>query len=155
MLFRSVNVNTVFTVTPPSHRYDLEIEEDLIEEVARMFGFDNIPALPPKARAAMFGAPEAKTSLFALRDVLAGRDYQEVVNYSFVDAAWEADFGDAGKPIALLNPIASQMGVMRTSLFGGLVANLAYNLNRKQAPRPGPRQPRSGGRAPSRWGHRA
>ena len=120
-------------VTPPPFRFDLEIEEDLIEEVARMFGFDNIPALPPKARAAMFGAPEAKTSLFALRDVLAGRDYQEVVNYSFVDAAWEADFGGAGKPIALLNPIASQMGVMRTSLFGGLVANLAYNLNRKQA----------------------
>jgi len=119
-------------VTPPPFRFDLEIEEDLIEEVARMVGFDNIPALPPKARAAMFATPETRRSLFDLRDVLAGRDYQEVVNYSFVDAQWERDLAGNAVPVALLNPIASQMGVMRTSLFGGLVANLAYNLNRKQ-----------------------
>jgi len=119
-------------VTPPPFRFDLEIEEDLIEEVARMVGFDNIPALPPKARAAMLVTPETRRSLFDLRDILAGRDYQEVVNYSFVDAQWERDLAGNAAPVALLNPIASQMGVMRTSLFGGLVANLAYNLNRKQ-----------------------
>jgi phenylalanyl-tRNA synthetase beta chain len=120
-------------VTPPAFRFDLEIEEDLIEEVARMYGFDNIPALPPKARATMFGVPETRRSLFALRDALAERDYQEVVNYSFVEAEWEADLAGNNSPIPLLNPIASQMGVMRTSLFGGLVANVVYNLNRKQA----------------------
>jgi phenylalanyl-tRNA synthetase beta chain len=120
-------------VTPPAFRFDLEIEEDLIEEVARMHGFDNIPAIPPRARAAMFGATEHKRGLFALRDLLAGRDFQEVVNYSFVDADWEADLAGNAAPIRLLNPIASQMGVMRSTLFGGLVANLAYNLNRKQS----------------------
>ena len=120
-------------VTPPAFRFDLEIEEDLIEEVARMHGFDNIPALPPKARAAMFGATEQRRDLFALRDVLAARDYQEVVNYSFVDAQWEADFGGDHAPIGLLNPIASQMGVMRTTLIGSLIANLSYNLNRQQS----------------------
>ncbi len=120
-------------VTPPPFRFDLEIEEDLIEEVARMVGFDNIPALPPKARAAMSIAPETRRNLFTLRDVLAGRDYQEVVNYSFVDADWERDLAGNASPIPLLNPIASQMGVMRTTLFGGLIANVAYNLNRKQS----------------------
>ena len=120
-------------VTPPAFRFDLEIEEDLIEEVARMHGFDNIPALPPKARAAMFGSTEHRRDLFALRDVLAARDYQEVVNYSFVDTQWEADLAGGHAPIGLLNPIASQMGVMRTTLFGGLLANLSYNLNRQQS----------------------
>ena len=127
------DLGDILEVTPPPFRFDLEIEEDLIEEVARMHGFDNIPALPPKARAAMFGASEFKRDLFALRDILAARDYQEVINYSFVDAAWETDFGAGPAPIRLLNPIASQMGVMRTTLFGGLLANLSYNLNRKQS----------------------
>ncbi len=126
------DLGEILEVTPPPFRFDLEIEEDLIEEVARMHGFDNIPALPPKARAAMFGATESRRDLFALRDILAARDYQEVINYSFVDAAWEGDHG-AGAPIRLLNPIASQMGVMRTTMFGGLLANLSHNLNRKQS----------------------
>ncbi|MBL8385243.1 MAG: phenylalanine--tRNA ligase subunit beta [Burkholderiales bacterium] len=127
------DLGEVIEVTPPPFRFDLSIEEDLIEEVARMHGFDNIPALPPKARSAMFNAPESRRSLFTLRDILAGRDYQEVVNYSFVDAAWEADLAGNLTPIRLKNPIASQMGVMRSSLFGSLVANVAYNLNRKQS----------------------
>ena len=127
------DLGDVLEVAPPPFRFDLEIEEDLIEEVARMVGFDNIPALPPKARAEMFVAPETRRSLFNLRDVLAGRDYQEVVNYSFVDADWEKDLAGNVSPIPLLNPIASQMGVMRTTLFGGLIANVAYNLNRKQS----------------------
>ena len=122
-----------FEVRPPSFRFDIEIEEDLVEEIARIHGFDNIPAHPPLARAAMMQGAEARRSLFALRDLLATRDYTEVLNYSFVDAQWEAGLAANPAPVRLLNPIASQMSVMRSSLFGGLVANLAYNLNRKQS----------------------
>lgn len=121
----------LFSVTPPSYRFDIEIEEDLIEEVARVYGFENIPALPPVAANAMRIAPENTRSLFAIRRLLADQDYQEVVNFSFVDTAWEADFGGNADPIKLLNPIASQMSVMRSSLIAGLVANARYNVNRK------------------------
>ncbi len=122
-----------FRVTPPSYRFDLAIEEDLIEEVARLHGFDRIPATPPRAVAAMLPVPEGRRSAHAMRALLAGRDYQEVVNYSFVDLAAEKDLAGNERPIALLNPIASQMSVMRSSLIGGLVANAQYNLNRKAA----------------------
>jgi phenylalanyl-tRNA synthetase beta chain len=121
----------MFTVTPPSWRFDIEIEEDLIEEIARVYGFENIPALPPVAPNTMRIAPENRRSLFAIRRQLADADYQEVVNYSFVEEAWEADFAANTDPIRLLNPIASQMSVMRSSLVGSLVANVRYNLNRK------------------------
>ncbi len=121
----------LFRVTPPSYRFDIEIEEDLIEEVARVYGFENIPALAPVAPNTMRIAPEASRSLFALRRKLADADYQEVVNFSFVEEAWEADFAANAEPIRLLNPIASQMSVMRSSLLAGLVANVRYNLNRK------------------------
>ncbi len=120
-----------FVVTPPSYRFDLEIEEDLIEEVARVHGFDRIPAHPPVAPAAMRSEPEARRSLHALRGQLAGADYQEVINFSFVDAQWERDFAGNADPIRLLNPIASQLAVMRTTLLGGLVATVRYNLNRQ------------------------
>jgi phenylalanyl-tRNA synthetase beta chain len=120
-----------FIVTPPSYRFDIEIEEDLIEEVARVYGFENIPALPPVAPNMMRIAPENQRSLFAVRRQLADADYQEVVNFSFVEEDWEADFAANTNPIRLLNPIASQMSVMRTSLLASLVANVRYNLNRK------------------------
>lgn len=123
----------LFSVTPPSYRFDIEIEEDLIEEVARVYGFENIPALPPVAANAMRIAPENSRSLFAIRRLLADQDYQEVVNFSFVESAWEADFAGNTDPIRLLNPIASQMSVMRSSLIAGLVANARYNVNRKAA----------------------
>src|SRR5450830_930521 len=97
-----------FLVTPPSYRFDIEIEEDLIEEVARVYGFENIPALPPVAASAMLIDPENKRSLFAIRRLIADQDYQEVVNYSFVEEVWEKDFGGNDAPIKLLNPIASQ-----------------------------------------------
>ncbi len=121
----------VFTVTPPSFRFDIEIEEDLIEEVARVYGFENIPALPPVAENAMRIKPENQRSLFDIRHLIAAQDYQEVVNYSFVEEAWEADFMANTQPVRLLNPIASQMSVMRTSLLPSLIANVRYNLNRK------------------------
>ena len=120
-----------FLVTPPSYRFDLEIEEDLIEEVARVYGFENIPTLPPVAANAMLIAPENQRSLFAIRRLVADQDYQEVVNYSFVEEAWEKDFAGNDTPVRLLNPIASQMSVMRTNLIGSLIANARYNLNRK------------------------
>jgi phenylalanyl-tRNA synthetase beta chain len=120
-----------FEVTSPSYRFDIEIEEDLIEEVARVYGFENIPANPPVAPSAMLIAPENTRSLFALRHQMADLGYQEVVNMSFVEAAWETDFSGNLNPIKLQNPIASQLSVMRSSLIGNLVANVRYNLNRK------------------------
>ena len=123
----------VFDVTAPSYRFDIEIEEDLIEEIARVYGFENIPALPPVAANAVRIAPENQRSLFAIRRQLADFDYQEVVNFSFVDVDSEQDFGGNADPIRLLNPIASQMSVMRSQLIGGLVANVRYNVNRKQS----------------------
>ena len=122
-----------FAVTPPSYRFDLEIEEDLIEEVARLFGFERIPADPPRAAAQMRLRREEQRSAHDVRRALARDGYQELVNYSFVDAAWEQDFAGNPDPIRVLNPIASQMSVMRTTLVGGLVAALGYNLNRKQS----------------------
>ncbi|MBQ5947276.1 phenylalanine--tRNA ligase subunit beta [Massilia sp. ST3] len=121
----------VFSVTAPSYRFDIEIEEDLIEEVARVYGFENIPALPPVAPSAMLIEPENTRSLFAIRHQLADLGYQEVVNMSFVEAQWEQDFAANAEPIRLQNPIASQMSVMRSNLIGSLVANVRYNVNRK------------------------
>ena len=120
-----------FVVTPPSYRFDIEIEEDLIEEVARVYGFDRIPARPPLAPSTMLPLSERRRSFHDLRAHMAAAEYQEVVNYGFVDATWESDFAGNPDPIRLLNPIAGQMAVMRSSLIGGLVANVAYNLNRK------------------------
>jgi phenylalanyl-tRNA synthetase beta chain len=120
-----------FTVSAPSYRFDIEIEEDLIEEVARVYGFENIPALPPVAPSAMLIEPENTRSLFAVRHQLADIGYQEVVNMSFVESQWEADFAGNSDPIRLQNPIASQMNVMRSNLIGSLIANVRYNLNRK------------------------
>lgn len=121
----------VFSVTPPSYRFDIEIEEDLIEEIARVYGFENIPELPPIAANTMRIAPENTRSPFTIRRQLADLDYQEVVNFSFVEQAWEADFAGNANSIKLLNPIASQMSVMRSTMIGNLVTNVRYNLNRK------------------------
>jgi phenylalanyl-tRNA synthetase beta chain len=121
-----------FDVTPPSYRFDIAIEEDLIEELARIHGYDNIPAAAPLARATMVGAPESQRSRAALRARLADRDYHEVVTYSFVDREWEADFCANEAPVALANPIASHMSVMRSSLIPGLVATIEFNVRHKQ-----------------------
>src|SRR5690606_23591284 len=121
-----------FVVTPPSFRFDLEIEEDLIEEVARVYGFERIPDVPPVARAAMRAMPESIRPVHALRHAVAAMDYQEVVNFSFVPSDWERDLAGNTNPINLLNPIASQLSVMRSSLIGGLLENVRYNANRKQ-----------------------
>ncbi len=120
-----------FVITPPSYRFDIEIEEDLIEEVARVYGFERIPASPPLAVANMLALPEERRSLHDLRERMAAAGYQEIVSYSFVEESWEQDFAGNAQPLRLLNPIASQLAVMRSSLIGGLAANVRYNLNRK------------------------
>ncbi|OHC64329.1 MAG: phenylalanine--tRNA ligase subunit beta [Rhodocyclales bacterium GWA2_65_19] len=120
-----------FLVTPPSFRFDIEIEEDLIEEIARIHGYDNIPSQPPVAQLAMMPATEMSRTPMVLRRLVAERDYHEVVTFSFVEAAWETDFAANAVPIVLANPIASQMGVMRSSLIGGLVGTLVTNRKRQ------------------------
>lgn len=121
----------IFAVTPPSYRFDIEIEEDLIEEVARIYGFENIPARPPVAKNEMRATNETRRSIHALRHAVAARDYAETVNFSFVDESWERDFAGNASPIRVVNPIASQLAVMRTTLFGSLVDVLRHNLNRR------------------------
>ncbi len=121
-----------FVVTPPAYRFDIAIEEDLIEEIARVYGFERIPANPPLAPAVMCARPESVQGVHELRKRLAACGYREVINFSFVDAAWETDFAGNAQPIRLLNPIASQLAVMRSTLIGSLVANVRYNLNRKR-----------------------
>jgi phenylalanyl-tRNA synthetase beta chain len=120
-----------YVVTPPPYRFDIAIEEDLIEEVARIHGFERIAAHPPRAAAVMLPAPEGRRSLHALRERMAAAGYREVINFTFVEPQWEADFAGEAEPIRLLNPIAAQQSVMRTSLIGSLVANLRYNQARK------------------------
>ncbi|PKO47532.1 MAG: phenylalanine--tRNA ligase subunit beta [Betaproteobacteria bacterium HGW-Betaproteobacteria-22] len=130
--FAFSTADAVFTVTPPSYRFDITIEEDLIEEVARLHGYDHIPATPPVAELTMLAAPEQQLHLNKIRDGLVSAGYQEVVTYSFVDERWERDLLGNHAPIRLKNPIASNLSVMRTSLWGGLLDTLSYNLNRKQ-----------------------
>jgi len=122
-----------FSITPPAFRFDLDIEEDFIEEIARIHGYDRIPASVPKAFLEMLPEPETRSvPIERLRQILTARDYQEVINYAFVEEAWETDFVGNDKSVRLKNPIASHMSVMRSSLLGGLVSNLQFNFNRKQ-----------------------
>ena len=119
------------TVTPPSFRFDLKIEEDLIEEVARMGGYNNLPTTPPKAPITAKIRAESQRSPHAVRRQLAALGYQETINFSFVDARWETELADNANPVALLNPIASQMSVMRSSLIGSLLQVVKFNADRK------------------------
>jgi phenylalanyl-tRNA synthetase beta chain len=116
--------------TPPSWRFDLAIEEDLVEEVARIHGYEHVPAEAPRAAVPMLPLREGNRSRFELRHALAALGYQEVINYSFVPEEWEEDFAGARAPVRLSNPIASPMSAMRTTLLGGLVQTLRGNLNR-------------------------
>ncbi|MDO9024677.1 phenylalanine--tRNA ligase subunit beta [Zwartia sp.] len=123
----------VFKVEPPSYRFDIQIEEDLIEEIARIIGFENIPAVPPVAPAQMRMALETTRSSHTIRNKVTDLGYQEVINFSFVEQHWEEAMCGQSDPIRLLNPIASQLAVMRSSLLPGLIANIRYNANRKQS----------------------
>lgn len=121
----------VLSVTAPSYRFDLQIEEDLIEEIARVVGYDKLPSTPPVAPITAKLLPEARRSTFAIRRAVAALGYQETINFSFVDERWEHELAGNAKPIRLLNPIASQMSVMRSSLLGSLIQVLKFNQDRK------------------------
>jgi phenylalanyl-tRNA synthetase beta chain len=127
-----------FTVVPPSFRFDINIEEDLIEEVVRLWGFNNLPQRPPIAAAVLMSSAEGSRTLGSFKRTVAARDYQEVVNFSFVSSVLNAQLAQSKalleKTIALQNPIAAQLDVMRISLWPSLIENLQSNLNRK-APR--------------------
>ncbi len=118
-------------VETPLYRFDLEIEEDLIEEIARLYGFENIPEIAPSAQLVILSQPEKKRSIHTTRHLLAAQDYQEVINYGFIDQASEENISGNKTPIQVLNPLAEQFAVMRSSLLGGLLQNLKSNLNRK------------------------
>jgi phenylalanyl-tRNA synthetase beta chain len=122
--------NEALRVTPPSWRFDLEIEEDFVEEVARIHGYEHVPDGAPRSTVPMLRIADGSRSRFDLRHALAALGYQEVINYSFVAAQWERDFAGNESPVRLANPIASPMGVMRSTLLAGLVQSLASNLNR-------------------------
>lgn len=118
--------------TSPSFRYDIEIEADLIEEIARVYGYENIPDDYTSGRLKMMALPETRRQRFDIYRQLAARGYQEVVSYAFVNEQWEQDFAANNNPIRLQNPLAAQYSVMRSTLIGGLVEILQNNLNRKQ-----------------------
>ncbi len=118
-------------VCPPSWRFDLQIEEDLIEEVIRVIGYSQLPSDPPRAPVVARVRSESTHSLHGLRHQLAHRDYSETINFSFVEKRWESELAGNDEPVRLLNPIAAPLSVMRSSLMGGLVAVLRHNLSRK------------------------
>jgi phenylalanyl-tRNA synthetase beta chain len=118
-------------VTPPSWRFDLLIEEDLIEEVIRVLGYDKLPSTAPLAPVTAKVRSESQRSPHAVRRVLAGLDYFETINFSFVEERWERELAGNVDPIRVLNPIASPLSVMRSSLVGSLVNVLRHNLARK------------------------
>jgi len=119
-------------VTPPSRRFDIEREEDLIEEVARMHGYDNIPSHLPAGEPPAPERDETRLPLSALQAQLAARDYHEAICYAFVDAEWLRTWQLDEQAIPLANPLSAELGVMRTSLLPGLVAALQGNLRRQQ-----------------------
>ena len=122
-----------FRVTAPSFRFDIEIEADLIEEIGRVYGYENIPDDYTSGRLKMLALPETRRPRFAVYNEMAARGYREVVSYAFVDEQWEHDFAANANPIRLQNPLAAQYAVMRSTLIGGLVEILQNNLNRKQS----------------------
>ena len=122
-----------WTVTPPPHRPDVAAEIDLIEEVARVTGFDNLPGATPVAGLDIAAEAESHVGIGRIRGLLVDRGYHEAVTYSFVDAGLQARIAPALEGVALANPIASDMGVMRTTLWPGLIGAAAWNVNRQQS----------------------
>ncbi len=119
------------TVTPPPWRFDLKIEEDLIEEVIRVIGFQQLPTTATVAPVTPRVRREAQRHPNALRRQLAALGYAETINFSFVEARWEAELAGNAEPIRVLNPIAAPLAVMRSGLIGGLVQVLRTNLSRR------------------------
>jgi len=123
----------VWQVIVPAYRFDIKIEVDLIEEVARIYGYNNIPNISPKAMLKMVEQKEAKVSLAKLKATLVNRDYQEAITYSFVDPKVQGLIHPNEDVMTLPHPISSEMSVMRLSLWTGLLQSVVYNQNRQQA----------------------
>ncbi|AOV17185.1 phenylalanine--tRNA ligase subunit beta [Acidihalobacter aeolianus] len=119
-------------VVPPSHRFDLSIEVDLIEELARVHGYGNIPERHMPVRPGIVAESEGRVEVGRLRELLCARGYREAISYSFIEASLARAFAPDVEPIALSNPLSAELAVMRPSLWPGLVKALAYNANRQQ-----------------------
>ena len=119
-------------VTIPSFRFDLAIAVDLVEEVARLHGYDELGATMPNAEMAIEGADHWRQSLASCRNICIGKGYFEAITYSFIDEKLFAQFNPGSDPYRLENPISAEMSVMRASLLPGLASALAHNQNRQQ-----------------------
>jgi phenylalanyl-tRNA synthetase beta chain len=122
-----------WTLTVPSWRFDLAIEADLVEEVARVYGYNRLPITTVKSALAIEPGREARLPLSAMRNVLVERGYREAITYSFVDPALQAKLNPGVQALPVANPIASDMAQMRTSLWPGLIRALRHNINRQQS----------------------
>ena len=125
--------DNVWQVAVPAYRFDISIEVDLIEEVARIYGYNNIPNISPVATLAMSEHKEAKISVARLRQTLVNRDYQEAITYSFVDPKVQRLIHPEQAVMTLPHPISTEMSEMRVSLWTGLLQAVAYNQNRQQS----------------------
>ncbi len=119
-------------VTPPGFRFDIEIEADLIEELARIYGYDQLPTKSLEMSSALKGTTELELDPERVKDLLVDRGYQEVVTFSFVDTITEARLAPNEQPIKLKNPISSELSVMRTTLWSGLITAALRNQNHQQ-----------------------
>lgn len=119
--------------TIPSWRFDIAIEVDLLEELARVYGYNNLPVTHIRADLQMRARPETDLSIRYLRRHLGARGYREAITYSFVEPGLQQLFDPELAPVALKNPISAEMAVMRTSLLPGLVAAVLHNVNRQQS----------------------
>jgi phenylalanyl-tRNA synthetase beta chain len=119
-------------ITPPGFRFDIAIEEDLLEEIGRIVGYNNLPSSSLLMRSELGKAPEASLSLARLQDCLVDRGYQEAITYSFVDEAMQTAVAPDDEFISIKNPISSELAVMRTTLWCGLLNAAQYNVNRQQ-----------------------
>jgi phenylalanyl-tRNA synthetase beta chain len=121
-----------WTFTAPSNRFDIAIEEDLLEELARIYGYNRLPTNNLQASASFSAQAEAKLSLPRLKNILVDRGYHEAITYSFVSPEINALFNPNDKAIALTNPLSADLAVMRSSLWAGLIQTLTHNVNRQQ-----------------------
>ncbi|WP_257280562.1 phenylalanine--tRNA ligase subunit beta [Endozoicomonas sp. ISHI1] len=122
-----------WSVSVPSWRFDISIEEDLVEELGRIYGYERLPETIPTALLKLKQVDENKVKESDIRRILVGRGYQEAVSFSFIDPKLHQLFDPGREPVALANPIASDLSVMRTSLLPGLVKTVSYNLNRQHS----------------------
>ena len=119
----------VLSVIPPPYRFDMNIEEDFIEEIARIHGYANVPVNPPISAITILPVSASLRTKTSLRHEMVGLGYQEVINYSFTPPAWEEDFAGNFTPVTVANPISSQMSAMRSNLIGGLITSIKHNIN--------------------------